>query len=315
MRVQVHAIGLNPLDYQLAATGFAKLTYPFILGLDVSGTVDALGSNVTDWKVGDAVYYHGDLSQPGGYAEYATLPAHVLEPLPAHVSFTEAAALPCAGFTAYQALYRKLHVQPGQSILIQGGAGGVGGFAVQLSALSGLYVITTCSPSNFDYVRQLGAAAVVDYNTEGVVSRVHDLTKGRGVDAIVDTVSSQSATAALDVLAFGGGLACVAGLPDLSRVKPFEKALSLHEVALGAAYLWGDDIAQEDLARMGRELGALVSNRKVNPMLQEVINLEAIPDALMRLQQRHVRGKIVAQIQPEDTSTCSSRWEQRKKEE
>ena len=297
VRVQVHAVGLNPVDYKLAASGFSRWTYPFILGLDVSGTVEAYGSNVTNWKVGDAVYYHGDLSKPGGYAEYTVVPAHVLTPVPTNVSFTEAAALPCAGFTAYQALYRKLHIQAHQTILIHGGAGGVGGFAVQLAALSGLYVIATCSPSNFNYVRRLGAAEVLDYNTKDLVSRVQELSQGRGVDFIVDTVSSETASAGLDMLAFGGGIACINGLPDFTKIKPFEKAPSIHEVALGAAYLSGDRTAQEDLARMGRELGALVSDRKVDSMLQEVINLEKIPDALVRLSERHVRGKIVAQIQ------------------
>ncbi|HEY9873901.1 MAG TPA: zinc-binding dehydrogenase [Candidatus Obscuribacterales bacterium] len=298
VRVNVHAVGLNPADYKFAQRGFRSWRYPFIPGLDVAGTIDSIGKNVTGWKIGDAVYYHGDLSKPGGFAEWAIATAHTIAPLPQNLSFTEAAALPCAGFTAYQTLYRKLHVQQSQTILIHGGAGGVGGFAVQLAALGGLQVISTCSPHNFEWVGQLGAAEVIDYNTEDVASKVYVITKGRGVDAIVDTVSSASATAGLEMLAFGGAIACVNGLPDFSRMKSFGKAISVHDVALGGAHLSGDRVAQSDLAQIGKDFGNLASSHKINPMLQEVIRLEEIPHALARLSQGHARGKIVAQIQP-----------------
>lgn len=296
VRVRVEAVGLNPVDYKLAESGSKSWQYPFILGLDVSGVVDAVGDGVTNFSAGDAVYYHGNLAKPGGYAEYAIALETALSPLPAGVSFPEAAALPCAGFTAYHALYRRLHVQPQQTILIHGGAGGVGGFAVQLASLTGLRVISTCSERNFDYVRQLGAGEVLDYQKEDIPARVREITHGRGVDAIVDTISSESATAGLEMLAFNGGIACIAGLPDFTKFKPFSKAPSIHEVALGGAYLSQDAVAIADLGRMARELGKLVSEKKVNPLLEEVITLEAIPDALVRLKGRHVRGKIVAQI-------------------
>jgi NADPH2:quinone reductase len=298
VRVNVHAAGLNPADYKFAQRGVSRWKYPHILGLDVAGVIDAVGEGVSQWQVGDAVYYHGDLSKPGGFAESAIASAHAISPLPEQVSFNEAAALPCAGFTAYQALHRKLHVESGQTILVQGGAGGVGGFAVQLAAAAGLQVIATCSAENAEWVRQLGAAAVLDYHTEDIPLKVHEITQGRGVDAIVDTVGSATATVGLDILAFGGGIACIAALPDLSHFHSFGKALSVHDIALGGAYVSGDRIAQEELAHLGQKLGALVSDRTISPMLQEVIGLEDIPEALTRLSQRHVRGKIVAQIQP-----------------
>ncbi len=296
VRVKVRAAGLNPADYKFAARGFPTWNYPFIIGMDVAGVIDEVGPEVSDWKVGDAVYYHGNLAKPGGFAEWHVTPACTIAPLPDKLSFAEAAALPCAGFTAYQVLYRKLHVQPEQTILVQAGAGGVGGFAVQLAKHSGLYVIATCSAKNFEFVRQLGAAEVIDYNTEDVAARVREITNGRGVDAIVDNVNSASATAGLDMLAFGGAIACVAELPDFSGFKTFGKAISIHDVALGGAYLSGDKKAREDLGRIGRELGAIVSEKNLDPMLSELISLEEIPEALVRLSQRHVRGKIVAEI-------------------
>ncbi len=298
VRVKVCAVGLNPVDCKLAASGFPGWEYPFILGLDVAGVIDAVGPDISEWEPGDPVYYHGDLSRPGGYGQYTLALANTISWLPEGLSYAAAAALPCAGFTAYQAMHRKLHVQSGRSILVHGGAGGVGGFAVQLSRIAGLQVIATCSRHNFNFVKDLGASEVIDYKLENVAERVAEITGGRGVDYIIDTVGPESATASLDMLAFGGGLVCIAGLPDLSLIEPFQKAFSLHEVALGAAYLSGDTIALEDLARIGREFGTLVSKGQIRPMVEETITLEEIPEALERLAMRHVRGKIVAQINP-----------------
>ncbi len=297
VRVRVQAVGLNPVDYKLAASGFPGWDYPFILGLDVSGIVEAVGPDVAEWEEGDKVYYHGNHCKPGGYAEYAIAPSHIVSWIPEGLTFTQAAALPCAGFTAYQALHRKLHVQPSKTIFIHGGAGGVGGFAVQLSRIAGLKVITSCSSHNFKFVQRLGADEVIDYRSEDVASRVNELTGGRGVDYVIDTVGPDSATESLGVLAYGGQIACIAGLPDITMVTPFEKAFSVHELALGGAYLSGNQSDQEDLAKIAREFGALVGKGRISPMLEQTITLEEIPEALVRLSMRHVRGKIVAEIQ------------------
>ena len=133
VRVRVHAAGLNPADYKIAAGGHPAWQYPFVIGLDVAGTIDALGPDVAGWQIGDRVFYHGDFSRPGGYADYSITKAHAITAIPEGISFIEAAALPCAGLAAYQSIFRKLHLQPGQTVLVQGGAGGVGGFAVQLA--------------------------------------------------------------------------------------------------------------------------------------------------------------------------------------
>jgi NADPH:quinone reductase-like Zn-dependent oxidoreductase len=297
VRVKVNAVGLNPYDYKLAASGFPGWRYPVILGLDVAGVVDAVGKDVEDWQVGDPVYFFGDVSRPaGGFSQYAVITAKTLAWLPDGLTHTEAAALPCAGFTAYQALHRKLRVQAGKTILIIGGAGGVGGFAVQLAKLAGLRTIATCSRHNTKFVQDLGANNVIDYQVENVQKRVSDITKERGVDYIIDTVGPESATEALKMLAFGGGIACIAGLPDITTLEPFKTAISVHEVALAAAYVCGDDAALEDLARIGMEFGALASKKQIRPMVEEVVTFEDIPEALVRLSMRHVRGKIVANI-------------------
>lgn len=150
-------------------------------------------------------------------------------------------------------------------------------------------------------MRDLGATEIIDYQKDDVHQEVMQITQGRGVDYIIDTVGKDSATAALDMLAFNGSIACVAGLPDISNITEFEKGLSIHEVAMGAAYIAQDEAALDDLARIGMEFGALAAKKLIKPMVEEVVTLEDIPDALVRLSMRHVRGKIVARIpQPKD---------------
>ncbi len=297
IRVKVVAVGLNPVDYQTAEWGHPSWKWPHILGLDVAGTVDAVGSRVAKWLPGDRVFYHGDLSKPGGYAEYAIAPAHIIARIPDKVTFEDAAAIPCAGYTAWQILSRKIAVRQGQTILVHGGAGGVGGFAIQLGRLLALAVITTCSADNFSVVEKLGAAYPIDYRSEDVTARVMEITQGRGVDIAINTIDSESATEDMNRLAFGGHLACVAGLPDFTLIKPFARAISIHESALGGAHLSGDRTGQSDLAAMGKELIEWVRDGKVSSMVSTVIPLEEIPKALSELSQRHVSGKMVARLE------------------
>ena len=165
-----------------------------------------------------------------------------------------------------------------------------------MGRLLGLIVITTCSASNFSVVKKLGATHPVDYRSEDVTVRVMEITHGRGVDIAMNTIDSESATEDMNRLAFGGHLACVAGLPDFNLIEPFTRAISIHESALGGAHLSGDTTAQSDLAEMGKELMEWVKDGKISSMLSKLITLEEIPQALTDLSQRHVRGKIVAKL-------------------
>ncbi|MGL4820144.1 MAG: zinc-binding dehydrogenase [Bacilli bacterium] len=295
--VEVKATGLNPVDYKTATNGNKHWTYPHVLGLDVAGEIAAIGANVDGWNVGDAVVYHGDLRRSqGGFAQYARASAHTLSRIPDGVSWKDAAALPTAGYTAYQALFRKLHIQPGRSILIHAGAGGVGGFAIQLAKQHGLTVYSTASVHNHAYVAQLGADVVIDYANTDWVTDILARTNGRGVDYVLDAVSRDNATRSLAVLAFNGGLAHIAGAPDMSVVPPFTKALSVHEIALGAVYASTNIEEQRDLAVMGDALLQSVKNGTLSPLVEEVIPLQDVPGALERLAERHVRGKIVVDL-------------------
>jgi NADPH:quinone reductase len=294
--VEVHAIGLNPVDYKTATGGNPHWSYPHILGLDVAGVVSEIGEGVTQWKKGDRVVYHGNLTKKGGFAEFAVTTAHTVSRIPDNVSFEDAAAIPTAGYTAYQALFRKLPIDQVETILIHGGAGGVGGFGVQLAKMAGKTVISTASAHNHEYVKSLGADYVIDYSKEDVTARIKEITNGRGVDAVIDAVSRQSATDSLDMLTFLGHIVYISGAPDFTKIKPFTKAISFHEIALGAAHQSGDIKAERDLALMGDEMLKLMSEGKLASMLKEVITLDEVPEALKRLSERHVKGKIVARI-------------------
>jgi NADPH:quinone reductase-like Zn-dependent oxidoreductase len=294
--IKVKAAGLNPVDYKVATNGNSNWQYPHILGVDAAGIVEETAEGVTGFKKGDRVFFHGDFTKKGGFAEYTVTTARTLARIPDGLSFEAAAALPCAGMTAYQALVRKMNIQKGETILIHGGAGGVGGVAIQLAADIGATVITTCSPENEEYVKELGAHHAIFYKTEDVHKKIMEITSNQGVDAVLDTVSRQNATDSLKSIAFNGRIAFIAGSPDYSAVKPFSQALSFHEIALGAAHFSNNVNQQKELATMNEELAQLVAEGRISPMISEKITLDEIPQGLKKLSERHVRGKIVAVI-------------------
>ncbi|MFD1358842.1 zinc-binding dehydrogenase [Fictibacillus halophilus] len=294
--VKVKAAGLNPVDYKTATNGNPNWSYPHILGVDAAGVIKETGEGVSEFRKGDRVFYHGNLTKKGGFAEFAVTTAHTVARIPDELSFEDAAALPCAGMTAYQALIRKMNLQSGETILIHGGAGGVGGFAIQLAKNIGAKVITTCSPENEEYVKELGADYVIFYKTENVHARILEITENAGVNAVLDTVSRDNATDSLKSIAFNGRIAFIAGNPDYSAVKPFSQALSFQEIALGAAHFSNNREAQKDLAVMNEELANLVVESKLSTNISEKITLEEVPAALIKLSERHVKGKIVAVI-------------------
>lgn len=298
IRVRNKAASLNPADYKMAANGNPAWQYPFIPGLDAAGIVDAVGEGVTKWAVGDRVAYHGSFIKPGTFAEYTIANARTAGRIPSGVSYEQAAAFPCAGLTAYQALTEKLNVKAGRSILIHAGAGGVGGYAIQLAKLLGASpILTTASEGNKSYVEQLGADIVIDYTSEDVAARVNEATNGLGVDYILNSLNRATAQADLAMLAFGGQLACISGAPEtVADFQPSHKTFSVHKMMLGGAHLSGDTRAEEELAMMTEEFMQLIAANKIDPMIGKTISLQDVPAELARLSQRHVRGKIVVEL-------------------
>ena len=236
------------MDYKLIEGGHPKWHYPHIPGVDGAGEVIVVGENVSDWQPGDRVCFHTYLVRNGSFAEYTTVPAHVLARIPEKITWASAAAIPCAGYTAYQAIHRKLHLQPDETILIQGGSGGVGGFAVQFAKLAGARVITTCSAAKQNYVTELGADLVLNYRQDDLHKGIMEFTEGLGVQAVLDTVGSPTAKQSLAWLRYNGQIVCIAGSPNYAEAQSLRRAVSLHEVNLGGVYSVSDIEAQRDLA-------------------------------------------------------------------
>ncbi|MGF9858570.1 zinc-binding dehydrogenase [Priestia endophytica] len=298
IRVKVFYSALNPSDYQVATYSDLVSERKRVLGLDVAGVVDAVGSGVNNFNVGDRVYYLRSIENlDGGFAEYACTTAHTASKLPKELPFEVAAAVPGAGFTAYQAIIQKLRVQAGKTILIHGGAGGVGGNAIQLAKLSGLTVYTTCLGKDIEYVKSLGADHAIDFEKEDVYAVLSKLTKERGVDYVLNTIGSESATNDIEyALAFGGEIVVTAGFPESKSLRFYDKGISLHEIALGAAHTKGDFKAQCNLAHIGNKFAQLLVDKKISPPKLTIISMEEIPEYLVKMKQGKITGKVVAKI-------------------
>ena len=211
--VAVHAAGLNPTDWKHRARRVFLPDPPFVLGFDVSGVVEAIGFGVTLFKPGDEVF--GMLPYPNGsgaHAEYVTGPARAFAHKPRDLTHVEAAALPLAGLTAWQALVDTADIRPSQRVLIHAAAGGVGHLAVQIAKARGAHVIGTASAANHDFVRGLGADEVIDYHSTDVAATVRD------VDVVLDPLGGESPLRSLATLRRGGILvSLLGGSPELAE--------------------------------------------------------------------------------------------------
>src|SRR5437879_234550 len=206
--VDVHAASVNAADYKVRLGSYdSKLKFPYILGRDFSGLVSALGAGVTDLAVGDAVFGVMDAGIEGCYAEKVAIKSALVAKKPPKLGHAEAAAMALTSLTAIWALEDTARLKRGETILIQGGAGGVAGFAIQLAKHLGATVITTASARNHDYVRKLGADRVIDYNKEDFTKVVSDC------DVVFDTVGGDVQISSYEVLTPGGRLVWIAPAP------------------------------------------------------------------------------------------------------
>jgi NADPH:quinone reductase-like Zn-dependent oxidoreductase len=212
--VDVVAASVNGADWKVRRGEYAALKFPYVLGRDFSGTVVALGEGVADFKVGDAVFGVMPAGHEGTYAEKLAVKAAVIAKKPDSLSHVNAAALALIGLTAQNSVEDTLKLKRGETILVQGGAGGVASYAIQLAKHIGAKVITTTSAANVDYVRSLGADQAIDYTKE-------DFTRiGQVCDAVFETVGGDVATKSYDVLKPGGRAAFIASgqkAPPTSR--------------------------------------------------------------------------------------------------
>lgn len=292
--IRVAYASLNPVDYKLIANQPAFWTYPYIPGLDLAGEVVAIGTNVTTVEIGDRVGLHANLQFGGALAEYTLQPEHALFKIPLGFDLRLAAALPCAGLTAYQALVRKMNIRLGKTIFIQAGSGGVGSFAIIIAKALGLKVLSSCSVRNFEYVTSLGADEVCDYTNGDIYTQIKQLYPN-GVDYILEATNKVNLQRDLEILAFNGQIASIVGVLDTQDISEFSTGLGFHEVALGGAYLAKHFPTQCDLAQMGRELLELLALSGVAPQLNEY-DFAEYTEAFNALQGTVNPGKIILKI-------------------
>jgi NADPH:quinone reductase-like Zn-dependent oxidoreductase len=202
--IDVYAASVNGADWKVRVGEHKQSKFPYILGRDFSGVIGAMGAGVDGLRVGDAVFGVCEAGQEGAYAEKIAVKAAIIAKKPTGMSHVEAAALALTGLTALSAIEDTLQLKRGETILIQGGAGGVGGFAIQLAQHIGARVIATASAGNLDYVRGLGADEVIDYNARDFTLVVSNC------DAVFDTVGGEVAQKSFAVLKPGGRAAFIA---------------------------------------------------------------------------------------------------------
>ncbi|TVT60237.1 NADP-dependent oxidoreductase [Amycolatopsis rhizosphaerae] len=286
VRVKVHAAGINPVDWKTrAGAGMADVLGrpPFILGWDVSGTVDKVGFGVTTLREGDEVYGMPWFPRAaGGYAEYVTEPARQFARKPSSISHEQAAAVPLAALTAWQALVDTAHIQPGQRVLIHAAAGGVGHLAVQFAQHLGAHVIGTARATSHHWLTTLGADELIDYTTTRFEHTATD------IDVVIDLVGDHhdnTSTRSLQVLRPGGLLVAIpAGVsPELATAA---QTKGIHATPF---------LVEPDAPAL-TTIATLIDSGTVTVEIEEVFPLEKAAQAHTRGESNHTHGKLVLHV-------------------
>jgi len=289
--VRVHATSINPLDYQVRRGDYPDLVpLPAITGHDVSGVVEAIGPGVSAFAPGDEVWYTPQIFDgQGSYAEYHVAAESIIARKPASLSHLEAASLSLVGGTVWEALTVRAVLRVGESILIHGGAGGVGHVAIQVAKAMGARVFTTVREANADFVRSLGADVVIDYTQEDYVEAIMRETAGHGVDVVFDTIGGDTLARSPDALAQLGRVVSIVDIAQPQNlVQAWGKNASYHFV-----------FTRQNRGKLD-ELSALVERGQLRPHVGAVYSLADIPLAHARLESANngLLGKIAIAVEP-----------------
>lgn len=301
--VQVRAVGLNPID-NMIPTGIFKhvlnFELPATLGNDVAGVVVAVGSHVTRFKPGDAIFACVFDLGIGTLAEFAVMPEHAAAPKPENLDFVEAASVPMVGLTSWQTLQEHAQIKPGQKVFIPGGSGGIGTMAIQLAKHLGAQVATTTSTTNVALVRSLGADEVVDYTKQEFENVL------RGYDMALGTIRGDTIEQSIGILRPGGRIISLVGPLDTA----FARARRLNVVLKLVFWLMSYKImrlakrqgvsyaflfVRPDGAQLA-EIGKLLQQARIRPVIDKVFPFEQAPQALQYLAQGRAKGKIVVKM-------------------
>ncbi|MCD5994943.1 NADP-dependent oxidoreductase [Pseudomonas sp. CDFA 602] len=270
-------LGINPVDYKIREGEYPEVKQeklPLTLGREVAGLIEKVGPGVSTFKEGDRVF--GMIGADGGYAEYSRVPAEHLALIPAELDWPAAAGVPLAGHTAWQALVEHGHLEQGQKVLIHGGTGGVGHFAVQFAKVKGAEVYATASTDSLPFLQELGVDRAIDYKTE----RFEDICKD--FDLVIDLIGGETQARSWQVLGEGGRLISTLTMPDAHHPQATGKT--------GARFI--ADPRGEELT----EIAGLIAAGNVQVYIARTFELEEAAQALDFLANGHVQGKVVLRV-------------------
>ncbi|WP_234791486.1 quinone oxidoreductase family protein [Mycolicibacterium mucogenicum] len=293
--VEIACSSVNPADWKTREgklSAYIDYHFPFVLGFDLAGVIAAVGPDVTRWQVGDQVFGMSNQrsGEDGTYAEYCLASSELLAPLPDGWSYVDAAGLPVAGSTAYGGMVDAGELQNGQTVLINGGAGGVGSIAIQIARALGARVAVTCSPKNFDYVSALGADLAIDYRGGDVVTQLRAWAPS-GVDQVLDAVGLDTLLPhAEELVAPGGRYVEIETL--ISRADDERVA----RAAERGVRIVSNMIAIQRQPQHLTELAALCAKGAIRPPETELLPLSRVADAHRLVEAGHVRGKVILAV-------------------
>ena len=277
--VRVMAAGVNPVDTYARGGMLAKRgldNRPMIIGYDISGVVEKIGTKITKFKKDDAVYAYLPIARGGGYAEFAIAKESEMAIKPKAITFEGAAAVPLAATTAWQALVDTAKIDKGQTVLIHGGSGGVGHFAIQIAKARGAKVIATASTANQDLLKQFGVDQAIDYTT----TKFEDVVKD--VDVVIDAVRGDTLARSYGVVKKGGMIVSITGEPDRGECEK--------------RGIRGSQLMAHPDAKVLEELTKLIDAKKIKPVVSQVFPLADVVKAHQQIETHHTRGKIVLKI-------------------
>jgi len=280
--IRVIAAGVNPVDGMIRSGMFAKDgngAFPMVLGGDIAGVVERVGNKITKFKAGDPVFAYVSLDSGGGYAQYAVVPEGDAAPKPKSLTYVEAGAVPIVALTAWQALIDTAKLNAGQTVLIHGGSGGVGSFAIQIAKARGAKVIATASTANQDLLKQLGTDVAVDYTKQ----KFEDVAKD--VDVVLDSVGKDTLTRSYGVVKKGGIIVSLVARPNQSDLEKH----GIRGVALSVEPNSGE------LAQIGK----LIDEKKIRVIVSQTFPLSEAKKAQEQVASGHTRGKIVLKLAEE----------------
>ncbi|HJT80265.1 MAG TPA: NADP-dependent oxidoreductase [Chthoniobacterales bacterium] len=274
--IKVMAAGVNPVDAYIRAGRYGGAKSSSTPGMDVAGVIESTGANAKKFKKGDAVYAYLSFTEQGGYAEYCIARESEVALKPTNLTFEQAAGVPLAGTTAWQALIDTAGMKSGQTVLIHGGSGGVGHLAIQLAKARGAKVIATASTANQDFLKQMGADETIDYTR----TKFEDVVKD--VDIVLDCTRSDALSRSYGVVKKGGFIVSITGQPDQTELKKRE--------------IRGDSLMAHPDFKVLEEFTKLIEAKKITPVVSQTFALAEANKAHQQIETRHTRGKVVLKV-------------------